>query len=229
MMTFSEKIKSLRKQKKISQEQIADQIGISRPSYIAVENGTKELTLTQMRQLAVILGVPLEELIFDAVQVSSDDYNYEKYKQIVLNCLKFGGANDGKITKTKLAKLAYLVDFAWFYDKLEPMSGLSYRRIPQGPVPDQYFRVIDDLYESEAINIETKGKAMLIQANEDASSDGLSGEEIQLIKKICLKWREANTEEIVNFTHEQLPWKLCRPGELIPYELITQEEPVNVF
>jgi len=230
MINFGNKIRFLRKQQNISQKQAASQIGVSRPYFIEVESGKKDLTVPQIRQLANLLSVPMEELIFDTTQVAADDFNYEKYKQIILNCLKFGGSpDDGKITKTKLAKLAYLADFGWFYNELVPMSGLVYRRIPQGPVPDQYFRAIDELYESESINIEPKGKAIMIQPNEEAPNDKLSTQELNLIKKICAKWKEYDTAQIVWFTHDQLPWKLCRPGELIPYELITQEDPTHVF
>ncbi|MEK9155955.1 MAG: type II toxin-antitoxin system antitoxin SocA domain-containing protein [Patescibacteria group bacterium] len=230
MITFAEKIKSLRLGLKLSQNEVADRIGLSRPSYIAVESGEKDLTLNQLRQLAAIFGIPLEELIFDTISVSSNDYNLEKYKQIILNSLEYGGdGKDGKITKTKLAKLAYLADFAWFYKNLVPMSGLAYRRIQQGPVPDQYFRIIDELFDSGTITVENKGAAFMIQLNEKASSDRLSKEELELIKAIGKKWKDKNTAEVVKFTHAQLPWKICRAGELIPYELITQEEPANVF
>jgi transcriptional regulator with XRE-family HTH domain len=230
MITFAEKIKKHRSSAKFSQLEVADRIGISRPSYVAVENGEKELTLLQLRQLATVFNVPLEELIFDTVQATSNDYNIDKYKQIVLNCLQYGGdSKDNKITKTKLAKLAYLADFAWFYDKLKPMSGLAYRRIQQGPVPDQYFRIIDELYESGTINIENSGMAFMIQANEKAPKSELTSEEINVIKKIAHKWKDKSTQEIVDYTHQQLPWKVCRAGEFIPYELITQEEPENVY
>lgn len=230
MITFAEKIKRLRSDAKLSQLEVADKINVSRPSYVAVENGEKELTLVQLRQLAAVFNISLEELIFDMAQVASSDYNIEKYKQIILNCLQYGGhSKDGKITKTKLAKLAYLADFTWFYNKLKPMSGLAYRRIQQGPVPDQYFRVIDELYESEAINIKSSGNAFMIQLNERAPNSELTSEEIDTIKKVAHKWKNKSTPEIVEFTHQQLPWKVCRAGEFIPYELITQEEPENVY
>lgn len=228
--TFAEKIKSLRQDRKLNQADVADELGLSRPSYIDVEKGEKDLTLGQLKQLAGIFQVSLEELIFDTAQVVSTDYNLEKYKQIILNCLEFGGdRKDRKITKTKLAKLVYLADFAWFYHHLQPMSGLNYRRIQQGPVPDQYFRVIDELYEAGAISIKNKGVAFMVEATENPPKDRLNAEELGLISKISKKWRDKNTSEIVNFTHEQLPWKICRQGELIPYELITQEEPDHVY
>lgn len=230
MNTIAEKIRELRLSKKLSQTDVADKMRMSRPTYVLVENGKKQLTMMELKQLASILGFSLEELVYDTLQVSSKDFGIEKYKQIVLNCLQFGNDSiDGKITKTKLAKLAYLVDFAWFYENLKPMSGLAYRRIQQGPVPDQYFRVIDELYESGAITIENKGTSFMIKANENAPINQLSKQEIELIKKISQAWKDKNTQDIVDFTHEQLPWKICRQGELIPYELITQEEPNHVY
>lgn len=230
MNTFSEKIKNIRKTKMISQAEVADKIGVSRSTYIDVEKGEKELTLSQLKQMAGLFNISLEELIYDTAQIAFTDYNLEKYKQIVLNCLESGGdTKDGKITKTKLAKLVYLVDFSWFYNHLEPMSGLNYRRIQQGPVPDQYFRIIDELYESGAISIKNKGTAFLIEATENVSKDLLSVDELKMIKAVSEKWKDKSTLEIVDFTHRQLPWKICRQGELIPYELITQEEPEYVY
>ena len=228
--TFAEKIKYLRQEKDLNQSTVSDRLGMSRPSYIEVEKGEKDLTLGQLKELAGIFQVSLEELLFDTVQTASNDYNLYKYKQIIMNCLQYGGdTTDGRLTKTKLAKLAYLADFAWFYDNLKPMSGLLYRRIPRGPVPDQYFRVIDELFESGAISIKNKGVAFMIEATEKASSDLLSEEELALIKQIATEWKDRNTQEIVNFTHGQLPWKICRQGEFIPYELITQEDPEHVW
>ena len=44
-------------------------------------------------------------------------------------------------------------------------------------------------------------------------------EEEKIIKSISKKWNDKRTEEIVNFTHNQLPYFLCREDETIPYEL----------
>jgi hypothetical protein len=66
---------------------------------------------------------------------------------------------------------------------------------------------------------------------ENISENGgdLDAEELGLIKKICKKRQKADTQEIVDFTHKQLPWMLCQDKEIIPYEFITQEEPENVY
>ena len=54
-------------------------------------------------------------------------------------------------------------------------------------------------------------------------------DEYSLMQKIAVKWQDKKTNEIVNFTHNQLPYFLCRDNELIPYELITQEDSDKVY
>jgi transcriptional regulator with XRE-family HTH domain len=236
MITTSEIFKALREESGLTQDEVAIAMGISRPTYIAIENGKKDLTLTEIKRLAAIFKVSPSDIVGDVMPELVSEENIEKYKQIILNALHYGSGSDGKITKTKLAKLAYLADFAWYYMHQKPMSGMVYRRIQQGPVPDQYFRVIDEMYESGQLIIEAKkcnggsGTAMLISESESTPPVGkLKKEEISLIQKIADKWKDKNTTDIVNFTHEQLPWKICRPGELIPYELIGQEDLRNVY
>ncbi len=217
-----------------TQEQIATKIGLSRPTYAQVEAGKRDITLSQAELLAAMLRVSIDELrgAPDGVSTFSDSLaSVEKYKQIILNALQFGAAKDGKITKTKLAKLVYLADFTWYYNNLTPMSGMTYRKLPRGPVADVYFRALDELEESGTINREVKGKAILFELteSEEAPSNRLSQDEKLMIKKIGIAWRGKQTEEIVDFTHAQLPWQICRDGEVIPYGLITQEDPERVY
>jgi DNA-binding XRE family transcriptional regulator/uncharacterized phage-associated protein len=215
-------------------EQVAKVANLSRQTYALVEDGKRDITLTQAEVLAAMLRTSIDELrgAPDGVSTFSDSQSsLEKYKQMILNALQFGRDDDGKITKTKLAKLVYLADFTWYYDQLKPMSGMSYRRLPQGPVPDIYFRALDELQESGAINLEEKGRSMMIKLAEsgDAPTNRLTVEEKALIKKIGKAWQGKQTQEIVDFTHSQLPWQICREGEVIPYGLITQEEPERVY
>ena len=57
----------------------------------------------------------------------------------------------------------------------------------------------------------------------------ISKDEEKLIKSISDKWKDKNTQEIVTFTHNQLPYAVCLDNEIIPYELITQENPGDVY
>lgn len=234
MNYFGQNLKKARLARGYTLEQVANVAGLSRQTYALVESGKRDVTLTQAESLAAMLRVSLDELrdISDgAFSFSDPQLSIEKYKQMILNALQYGCDSDGKITKTKLAKLVYLADFTWYYDQLVPMSGMSYRKLPQGPVPDMYFRAVDELQESGIINREEKGRSILFELAEsgEVPSSRLKKEEKNLIKKICKAWQGRQTQEIVDFTHSQLPWQICRDGEVIPYGLITQEEPEQVY
>jgi transcriptional regulator with XRE-family HTH domain len=219
-------IKKLRMERGISQLEMAKKLGISRPSYIAIEQEKRELTLSEAEKLANALGTDLEGIKKGLAP------NAEKYKEMILAYLRVGSA-DGKITKTKLAKLLYLADFAWFYDHLQSMSGMPYRKIQYGPVPDPYFRIIDELFDAGKIKIDqTDEGAMLISETRSAGREQLShlnADEKNLIKKIGEKWKGKRTQEIVEFTHKQLPYMVSNDNEIIPYEVITQEDPGYVY
>jgi transcriptional regulator with XRE-family HTH domain len=225
--TYFDFIKQNRIQRKISQLEMAQKLGISRTTYIELEQGKRCLSLDEGKKLANIFGISLESL----EQGESPDY--EKYKQMILAYLRNDNSVDGKVTKTKLAKLLYLADFAWFYKHLESMSGMQYRKNHYGPVPDMYFRALDELEESGQINIDrSKEGAILISENRGSARQKLekiNGKEIKLIKDISMKWKDKRTQEIVDFTHKQLPYMICDDNEIIPYGLITQEDPGYVY
>jgi len=219
-------IKSLRLEKGLSQEEISQRLGLSRSSYIVFEKGKNELNLSQAAKIADIFGITLEQV------ESGIKLNYEKYQQMILAYLREAVSGDGSVLKTKLAKMLYLADFAWFYEYLQSMSGMQYRRIKYGPVPDMYFRAIDELEESGKISINRKNDLILISENRGSSHQPLaelSKEELGLIKAIAKKWKDKKTGEIVDFTHNQVPYKICQPDEIIPYELITQQDPGYVY
>jgi transcriptional regulator with XRE-family HTH domain len=219
-------IRNLRLERGLSQEEVCRRCHIGRSSYIAFEQGKVELSFSQTAQLANLFGLSLEQV------ESGLRPNYDKYKQMILAYLRCHPSSDGKVVKTKLAKLLYLADFAWFYEHLESMSGMQYRRLPYGPVPDQYFRAIDELQESGQISLDHKSDISLISETDSSKKQALtelSKDELSLIKKICQKWKSKKSTEIVHFIHNQLPYKICQPDEIIPYELITQEDPGYVY
>ena len=228
---YLEKIKELRLGKGKTQEDMAKIIGVSRPTYAAIETGRQKLDIEQAQKLVKEFNISLDSLML------GDIPDMEKYKHMILSYLRSGLSKDGKVTKTKLAKLLYLADFAWYYDNLKSMSGMPYRKIIHGPVPDMFFRAISELEESGKIEIYKKRfdedkDVFLISESESNTNENitsLSKDQKDLIKKIAKKWKDKKTQEIVNFTHNQMPYSICRENEIIPYILITQEDPDKVY
>lgn len=224
------KIESLRKDKRLTQDEVAKYLWITRQTFSKLEKWSVEPTLWQAVKLADILWVDISNFIDSDVKTEiTKKTDWEKYKQIIQFFIQHWTNFWGKIPKTKLAKLCYLADFTCYYLNLESLTNLDYRRIQQWPVPDAFFTMIEEMQENEDISLEIDWKAHLIKNISFPKGDRLSLEEKSLLMKIARKWKNANTKEIVDFTHEQLPWMICEDKEIIPYWLITQEDPDHVY
>ena len=223
-MRIEEKLIEFRKRYGYLQEDVAGKLEVSRQTYMKMESGEKSVSIAQLEILANLYGIPVEEFMYDV-------QNTDKFKQMYVYFLsKFGKAG---VPKTKLAKLLYLADFRHFYDTLEPMSGVLYRCKTYGPLADSFLEITDEMYETGAINIECLSMgAQMIALTSKPKSDAfslLSEGERRELDEIFELWKDANTQVIVNYTHNQKPWMECRENEIIPYVLILQEEPDNVY
>ncbi|HEY5805940.1 MAG TPA: helix-turn-helix domain-containing protein [Candidatus Saccharimonadales bacterium] len=216
------KVKPLRQAKGLKQAEVAMELGISRPTYLLVEQGDKEPTITQLYTLARLLGVDAGELCSNLPALSLQKTDYAKFKELIAACA-IQGADGGSITKTKLAILAYLADFTWYRLHAQPLSGMVYRRVTRGPVGDEFFRALDELYEEQSIAIEPHGAAMLIRTVEQHPTKLLSKAELDLIHNVCTKWRQESTEAIVFFALSQGLCKAAKPGDPIPYEAVLNQ------
>lgn len=230
MDSYAQKIRSLRESKNITQESAASVLGITRPTYNAIEAGRRELTIDELHKLCVLLGITVEQFLFSSSQAGSYESRMSRYKQIILVCLQYGSnTRDFKIEKTKLALLVYMCDFAYYFEKKTSLSTLSYRNTAHGPIVDAYYRMIDELYDDGAITIELRGRAMFLFANEPTAHRSLlSDDDVSLIKKVCEQRRDQSTPEITDFVKSNAPWKLSTLGEIIPYDLILDES-INPF
>jgi transcriptional regulator with XRE-family HTH domain len=220
---YAELLRIIRIEKGYSQLELAEKLDLSRASYIAIEQGRRELTLSESEKLSQFLGVSVSDIKRGEIP------NYEKYKQMILLYLRMNES----ITKTKLAKLLYFADFAWYYKNLSSMSGMEYRKIQYGPVADSYFRLIDEMCDNGEINIELKEEGAMHISKTTAGAkhtiDQIGKDEIILIKKINTKWKDRRTTEIVSFTHKQLPFLLADDNEIVSYNVFGQENPDDIY
>jgi len=225
------KLEKLRKEKWILQEEVAKFLWITRQTYSKIEKWEKDISLWQAVKLADFFSTTVEDILWTKEDVKwklTEKDKLEKYKELILLFLQ-KTSDDLALPKTKLAKLCYLADFAWFYNHLEPMIGLEYRKNHYWPVPDTFFKVLYDMQEDEMIELEEKWDAKLIKSTWKINAKNFSQEELELIEKIAQKWKNYNTKEIVDFTHNQYPYKIVNDQDIIPYSLITQEEWENVY
>ena len=62
-MVINEKIKKIRRSQDLSQEAMAEKLGISTNSYAKLERGETELSITRLQEIANILGVEASDLL----------------------------------------------------------------------------------------------------------------------------------------------------------------------
>ena len=66
MLIERRKLKELRKSKKMTQEEIANELGISRPMYTNIENGRRNPSLKVMKKIVDFLGEDAKNIFFDS-------------------------------------------------------------------------------------------------------------------------------------------------------------------
>jgi len=153
----------------------------------------------------------------------------EKLGELIKACILYGADKDGKITKTKLAKLVYLADFAFYYYNLKPITGVVYKKLERGPVSLDYFDQLVSLVGTNQIQFEKNGKAEMFYLTENIKEPNLGKNELGLTQGICSKWKDKKTEEVVKFTHGQFPWKVSFENDEIPYSLIIQQDEATLY
>ena len=63
MLSFGERLRDLRDSNKLTQREIATQLGIKQPSYIRYENGKSEPTLECLVKIADLFDVSVDYLL----------------------------------------------------------------------------------------------------------------------------------------------------------------------
>ena len=215
-------LKELREDRGLSQKEVSEMLNISRTTLYEVERGTKKLSFEDAIKISKIYQIDIGEL------VNEQESDYEKFKEMICSFVKKFDVIG--VTKTKLAKLLYLADFSWYYDHNASMSGLLFRKIQYGPVPDLYFSAIDELLEKGQIVIEQyphmEGYGFKIQPSKVLKNriiTRLSEEEQALLHDVFENWKNSSTAEIVAFTHSQKPYQSVEMNKLIPYEEIKKQ------
>lgn len=223
-------LKSLREARTLSQAEVARASNMSRASYVAVEKGTKELSLGEADSLTKLFGITLTDL----VTVTAP--NLKIYQEMMLYFIRQAKVSKTTIKKTKLASLLYLADFSWYFTNDASLSGLAYRKINFGPVADEYFRLLEEMEQGGIINVKQiyRDDYHMYELEETRASSKkplslLSKKAQTHLNKIWTQWEKASTAEITHFVSQQTPSKESLASEIIKYELIKAEDSYNLY
>lgn len=127
-----------------------------------------------------------------------------KLKNVLLYFIeKFKG-----VFVTQMNKLLFYADFLSYRESGQAMTGLSFRAIQHGPVPNRWDRVyslIDDIYQVE---VESKngniGNKLVSNISCDMSS--FSEEQLAVLDKVYVTFKNDTPSSISQKSHDEIAW-----------------------
>lgn len=241
---FMNNLVRFRREANLSQSDLADKLGVARATYIKLEKGEKSPTLEDIKNISRILGVEVEDLIYEdskSLHKNVEDKNIndieetiknkdivfddEKLKQALLYVIGEVG-HMPNIGLTVIYKLLYFIDFDYYEKFSKSITGMKYMHNYYGPTPDRkiFDKLIEDMKNNDEIHIEKisfhgKMQKKYLPKNEFIDLGSLSGQEVNHINEVLDRMKHLTASQISDYAHRDTPWVLTKQGEVIDYKL----------
>jgi transcriptional regulator with XRE-family HTH domain len=240
------RISELRKQKGLSQEDLAKNIQMSRSSLAQIELGNRGLDVLEFQKMALVLGFSLDDFLSSEFselhqldtfedkntetvneRISVPNLQISKFKNILLYILE-RCAGKPNVGETVLYKLLYFSDFNYYEMYEEHLTGAKYRKLPYGPVPQKLDSIIAQMIEKgqlQRIKTEYHGFPQTRYLPlEKADLTKLKASEKEIIDRVIEQMSDWSAAAISNYSHKDMPWLASKDGENIHYELVFYRE-----
>ncbi len=155
-----------------------------------------------------------------------------RFKELVLYiCEKC--AADPKFGATKLNKTLYFSDFLAYAELGNPITGMEYQKLPNGPAPRRLLPLREEMVKADELAVQrvrlVSGRIQERPINlRSANLDMFTSRQIALVDSIIEALRDSTAEEVSELSHRMVGWKAVDPGDTIPYETIfISDEPMS--
>ncbi|MGL5892645.1 MAG: type II toxin-antitoxin system antitoxin SocA domain-containing protein [Bacteroidia bacterium] len=135
--------------------------------------------------------------------------SFEKFTEMVVFF-----AERLKPFKTKMNKLLFYADFMMFKQSCFSISGVRYKAIDMGPVPNNFNSVFEYLANNNDIDIyhiqfQQGHEGEQFKARKDRPFDEtkFSKEELKTLELIATKFKDVSTNDIIQLSHLEEAWK----------------------
>jgi transcriptional regulator with XRE-family HTH domain len=242
---IGKRISGIRKEKGFSQQDIANILQMSRPSFTQMELGNRNLSVIELKKISDALTISMDKLLSNdyvssenlietkqghtkpAIRISVPTLNVDKMKNILLYILEkcAGKANVGE---TILYKLLYFSDFNYYEIFEDHLSGAEYRKLAYGPVPQKLDSIIYQMIEQKQLKrlkLNYHGFPQtryipLVKPN----LLHLKASEKDIIDKVIEQYSDWSASALSDYSHKAMPWLASNNGDLIDYELVFYRE-----
>lgn len=228
-MDMSTYIKNKRLLLSLSQSEVAESLGVSRPTYTKIEQGITKPTEEQMGILTQLFGVSnnaLEEnnisnKIVNEIKLKEvPTENINKFKQVLLYVISKVGSRPN-VGQTALYKLLYFIDFDFYEKNQQYLIGATYIKNTHGPSPVSFAKITRELEQKgKLVEVNSKyfgydQKKYLVTSEPDVSS--LSAVELKHIDNELERLATKTAKELSLLSHIDTPWKVAKDKQILNY------------
>ena len=240
---LGERVRALRDNFKLSQEDVAKKLGISRVSLSQIENGERKMTAEEVAKLSNMFKVDADILLDlkkdvkvtiqkaedysmdkqkSDIRISVPQENLSKFKEVLLYVLNKVGSKPN-IGETVLYKLLYFMDFDFYEKYEEQLIGAAYMKNRYGPTPVEFKEIIKEMKDKDLVEVKNQyfqypQRKYLPLRPADLSL--LKANEVKVIDEVLEKLSDMNAQQISDYSHEDVPWQTTDDGEIIDYESV---------
>lgn len=113
---------------------------------------------------------------------------------------------------TALNKLLFYADFCHFKAFANSISGISYKALPKGPVPENYGSIYNYAVKHDFVQVEEKafrdfvGDQFFIDGSLAEEDLPFSEAELDSLHKVSARFKGKTTREIVDISHREPAW-----------------------
>jgi len=250
MISLGQRIKKIRVSLGLSQQALAEKLGVSRPSISQIENGERKMSAEEAMKLAEIFNLSVDALLDPRrepqivvkeskkvayqteaklqMRINVPQKNLKKFKEVLLYILNKVGAKP-HIGETVIYKLLYFIDFDYYEKYEEQLIGATYQKNRYGPTPLEFKKIVDQMIaKGEVTEVKDKYFAYPQRKYLPLRKPDLSifkGNEIEVINDVLDRLSDMNARQISDYSHNDVPWLTTEEGKIIDYEAVFYRTP----
>lgn len=238
---IGQRIKELREEIGMNQQDLADRLGVLRPTISQMENGDRKIVAEELIKLSEILNTSVqylmglvdrpeivlqerrEKMIKPQMRINVPAKNLDKFKEVLLYILGKVGSKPN-IGETVVYKLLYFIDFDYYEKYEEQLIGATYIKNTHGPTPREFRKIVDKMIEEKEI-VKVKDKYFSFPQTKylplrKPDLSGLKATEKDLIDDVLCRLSDYNATQLSEYSHNDVPWITTEDGKDIEYESV---------
>jgi len=147
-------------------------------------------------------------------------YDAQKFAELMLYVAQ-RSSQDAAFGRTKLNKILFYADFIAYGRRGRPITGATYQKMAQGPVPSESQAVREELKASGAAVEQpfTRGlhQGYRLVPLRDPDLDCFIASDIAVVDEVIEMLRDHDGSAVSELSHQFAGWRLAAMGEEIPY------------